>query len=702
MATPQPMKRLPSQQAGATPGASTPFSSQLHAFSPHGPRSSPQQFKKSPANGSNNHGSAVNFDSPSAAAFGAALGIGGYDPGMDNMGMGQLGGLRRNDDEEREKRLQTMINILKVCRSPRYMPCAKHELTTRQEKKGIVSEEGLERLTKETGLDHVWDEGMGAGVKTRTLVIAGRALSLDIVMLDHIVQSVSLAFPESGPFVTQYTPKAEKILLDDLKLLPNQHPLTKKLDDFAANLERLAILDKLSIVPQLVCHDAIAGIYESLVRLHEWELQKLREDPAMSGKGEESLSNVVLCTKSGYPVMHERGRVGLSLDYWREKRLHLPQSPTTRDKLHLKPKTWGLLIGCAPMGEMAFQPDMAGMAARVSNKWISDAVEKVQTAEDEMLSMTIGPILDWQQPESVRLPPADGSKPPDGMTDPILSGLHPEVMFMATFDPPVILPLPLWRQLQTINPPSTSADLFPPTFDGLLFPIAPGSEPGQNASDPRTLTTVQNIPCIGKDGERSSKKHENRLFINKKVYGRTLTETPFMHPQRLVEMLPHLRQYAFLGTLLLKSFDSTATEPWPPQEPSHPSATQVTAITTTTDEFAAFMGLATAEKPKKSEDDPLKVDITLHMHPATKLQVAFPLRDRIANIMLEIKLNGVVHVESQNIIPEDHAGPSMYVDDGMGGNKGKGREMLPQNLGRALEIMEDIGSWCEWIRSRLD
>lgn len=142
MATPQPMKHAPSQQgktpqyAAATPGASasTPYSSLHAAFSPHGgggPKSSPQQVKKSPANaasammmsttssqqGTSGPGTAppMNFDSPSAnAAFNSMLGMSGFDTSLDNMGMGSIGLPRLSGDEERQKRLDEVTQVLSV------------------------------------------------------------------------------------------------------------------------------------------------------------------------------------------------------------------------------------------------------------------------------------------------------------------------------------------------------------------------------------------------------------------------------------------------------------------------------------------------------------------------------------------------------------------------------------------------------------
>jgi hypothetical protein len=88
-------------------------------LTPRGHRSSPQQFKKSPATSvtlmGHPGGSAVNFDSPSTAAALGVLGMGGLDMNLDNVGaLSNLGNLARNDEDERARRLQNVIDILSV------------------------------------------------------------------------------------------------------------------------------------------------------------------------------------------------------------------------------------------------------------------------------------------------------------------------------------------------------------------------------------------------------------------------------------------------------------------------------------------------------------------------------------------------------------------------------------------------------------
>lgn len=140
MATPTAAAgRHPPAQVVATPPVSTPFSASNHhlAFSPHGPRSvvSPaQQFKKSPANSNTLYGYqsgsggghptnssfGIGYDSPSAAmALGSVPGLMelGLD-GLGNHGIGALGGTGRVDEDDRKKRLATVLDTLNVCIAP--------------------------------------------------------------------------------------------------------------------------------------------------------------------------------------------------------------------------------------------------------------------------------------------------------------------------------------------------------------------------------------------------------------------------------------------------------------------------------------------------------------------------------------------------------------------------------------------------------
>ncbi len=506
----------------------------------------------------------------------------------------------------------------------------------------------MKRLVKRVGLECLPEE--------HTLIIAGQALALDIDFDNHnAVKKVSLSFPESPEIVTRHTNKAEDILLRDLQFQAHESPLTKKLDRFAANLEILAALDKLSVIPGLNCHEAIAGIYESVEKLHLWEVERLKETPEMAEKDDSYVVKTAMCTRSGKPVMHTRDRLGLSLDYWQANR----RLTTKKEE-----KTWSLLVGCAPSSNMVYTP------LRVSEHWISADIKKAHaTAEDILLGAENEPALDWLEPENTLLPATEPPKV-DGMdgVEGVTSQKFPEVIFVAKFDPPLVVPYglaePIYRSTSfSIDPDSTT------TFDELMLPRTPEDHINTDGRIVRRESTVQ---VYSKDGGKTTILQTNELAIEKIDYGCILTELPFSHPRQLVQMLPAFRQYAFLFTVLNKSFGTSSR---PVSRPS-----QETEVYSKKAEFADFMS-GIPIKGKK----PLDMDVTFSMQSCPRLRVIFRLNRGTVGVTFEIRMNGVVEVLSQDVLK---------------GGEEKG--LTVKDLGRMLETTEDLGVWVEYVKRRLD
>lgn len=665
MATPTPGKH--GGHVAATPPVSTPFSGSQHlAFSPHGPKSvvpSPQQFKKSPANSNTVYGhptnssfGAMNFDSPSTAA---ALGImpGLADLALDAAG-GSLSALGRGDDDEKKRKLQQVIDILKL-------------------KKGRVSEEGIERLARRVGLECLWDDTMGSGGAIRTLIIAGTGLSLDIDFTNNVVGKVSVSFPESPEIVTKHANDASQILLRDLQLKPHESPLTKMLDKFALNLERLAALDKLSVMPHLNCHEAVAGIYESLKRLHEWELSRLKEEDNMKNKSSEAIVTAALCTKSGRPLMNSRGNVGLSLDYWQEwpRVCKTKSTETPKPRNAAEPKIWSVIVECAPSSALSYPP------VRVTDKWISMDIRKANPTPEDLLMATEGLVLDWQDPESVLLPASDSAKG-GGAMEGIIQDMNtnPDVKFVAKFNPPLVVPLGVAGQIYSAT--GATMDAFHlSTYDGLLFPIGPNEKHELDAAH-RRIQRQQSVTVPSKDGQQRQETHLNTLNVQKLEYGHIMTELPFSHPRQLVDLLPIFRQYARLSSLLDRSFGSGADDTAPDPESSE-------TTTFAPDEYADFMAGVLSSTTEPIKPVKLLVDVSLLTHPHPHLRITFPLGSRLADISLDVIMNGTVTITSQNVLKNFDAAAN------------EKKTPTVTDLGRMLEIAEDLGVFVEFIRDRL-
>jgi len=566
-------------------------------------------------------------------------------------------------------------------------PSPAARLTPSKESKGLVSEAGLERLTKKLELEFMWESSM-AGDDKKTLIVAGSALELLIEFSNNIVQSVALSFPDSTEIVNKHAEAAGAILFKDLQLRPGQSPLTKSLGPFAANFERLAVLDKLSINPGLNLYEAVAGIYESLCRLNAWELQRAREDPVAAAKGEEYLKNLVLCTKSGMPTMNAKGRVGMTLDYWKERRLYPPRGPAVAAWAEENEQTWSILIGCSSLGEIGVNP------VRISDKWIGPDVEKIPLPGE---LHTAGPIIDWLEPESTFVPTPDPAKADPMQPDPSLLGPRlPDVVFHATFDPPVPIPTALWDQIQALGCMLDEAPLkLLATFDSLVIPYPPGKMPDE--AEMRTITCNKKTPFVAPGTTKLSfKSHANTVYVHKPVSSRTLTTMTFSHPQQLITILPYLRQYAFLATLLEHSLKQprnpsrllATNDPEPSTTTTNPPP-KTTKISTTQSDYNTLLSVPTPQNQNQHEEPPTSIDITLTMSPTPHLRVVFPFRgDQTANVTLEIQENGHVHVESQDVLDERN----MVAPNG--------RQRTVEEVGRLLETFEDVGKWVEFMRSR--
>lgn len=481
---------------------------------------------------------------------------------------------------------------------------------------------------------------------------------------------------------------AGQILLKDLKLLPGQSPLTKTLENFASNFERLAGLDKLSIVPGLDCHEALAGIHLSLERLYQWDLSKLQEQQDMKDKSDQYLSNMAMCSRHGRPVMHDRDRVGLAVQYWKELRFVPPVADDLGAYIKETEKVWSLLLGCARLDGMEVPP------VRVSENWISKEITK----EDATI-VPQKPILDWQEPENISLPQSEDNK--DAGMDLLQADLSttrvPRVMFTVTFDPPVVLPQNDWARLYmyaNVSPPNITHDLgqrghppSPPTFDSLLFPFPSGVK--VDPSESRAIARERDVRVLSMDKTASVKHHHNTLYIYKPIYSQTVSEMPFSHPRQLLDMLPLLRQYAFVSTLLENSFGSKTK----PAEAPKPPANQEQSSKTKTkkDRLADFMDLDEPVQPVDPNENSTNLDVILWVHPAPHVQVVFPMGKSTANISLKILEGGTVEIVDENILD--------YAEDGE--IKGRRKEFTREQMGKVLEHMEDLCLWSEWIRTRL-
>lgn len=589
------------------------------------------------------------------------------------MGLGHPQGTRKKTVSRNWTR--SLTTSVSVYLDPLSLPFA--VLTPFQRSKGLVSEASLERLAKKLELEVLWENDVGG---KKSLVVGGSQIELLITFSrPDVVESVSLNFPLSGDIVTKHAEDASKIFAKNLQLDPGQSPLTKKMDNFVDNFERIATLDRLSVYPSLNLLEAVAGIYESLHRLYLYELQATRNDVRFAGNSDERQENAVLCTRSGSPAMNARERVGLTVDFWKEKRLlNTSDFPAV---WRARRRIWCARIGCAPLGNTGVNP------VRVSDRWIGEGVVKMALAGDLDEGM-----IDWLQPDNTLIMP-DSSK--DGshemmQSDPSLLGARlPEVGFLVTFDPPIHTTLALvdsmHHQLGCVFPNYMTTNVV--SYERLL-PIPSGTA-GETPGSTTVAITKQVLVTMPDSFNLFNRSHRYNLFVSKPEFGQTVTDVLFEHPQQLISMLPYLRQYAFLALLLENSFADK--KPTHPPAPAAPPATEAPNPKTKARKIRTNQSnldeLTKPEAPPQPPADAV-LDITLNLQPVPELSVVFPFRDGTATVVVEIRENGAVHVQSQNVLDESNrVGPS-------------GRQRRVEDIGTVLEHFEDIGLWCEFMRTR--
>lgn len=515
-------------------------------------------------------------DSPAAMMFN--LSSGGIDggvamgfsmSGISGMGLGKMSTTGRPDDEERRKRLIEILRLLGT-RYPR------------------ISPEGVEALGNRYGLDAVV-EPPDRFKEMGECVVAGRNGSFMVTVcywsifqlggadrcqipftLSKQISSATFNFSDkASDAVRKHEAGAQKAIMKSLSLDPGQSYITSSLERFGKNLERLARMDKLCGTG-FSCFEAIAGVYSSLEKLYGHE-KKIAMTVLDATKGDIGIraQREVMCKKSGRPAMNPRKTVGLALDYWMDNRkvLKRHRCATTQSSKGKDPEAmdadsvedsdewnqdtyYSLIIECEdnPSVEMY-------QSARISNAWLSDQVEKQSEDPNDLF----GPTIDWQDPPPTFLneptaPPADGSL----QLDESHMGKLPAVRFVAKLDPPLVLPQPVAANLlASVNASLPESDAVR-TYTGLLLDTDATedynaifmAQTKQVHSTTLALVPEERIA----DGKFVECKHSNTLFVNKPEFGRILEEIPFSHPKQLAQLLPTLRQYAFLNQILSETF----------------------------------------------------------------------------------------------------------------------------------------------------
>ncbi len=644
----------------------------------------------------------------------AGLNISGLNgtPTATGMGAGAAGASfassgvsARDNEDERRRRIEAILGILR-------------------QRPGMVSEEGLERLAKRTGLECLWEDGMGVeGGGRRTLSIAGNNVLVDVDFLaGDRVEKVGLSFPscKTGP-VLECAEKGARVLQRDLQMGHGHERGYRMLEPFAANLERLARLDKLS-VDGANCFEAVGGVYMGLRRVFESEVGKVRRVGAQ-GMEEEEVEREVLCKLSGRPRMHARRRVGLSVEYWMERRL-VPGKKRKRDgdvKMegvkepeamqpegheNDQPRIWSATVECEA------SPAELYPSIRVSDTWVSANLDNSQDNQDE--SLTGSSSIDWLDPPPTLTPSpltADTIAVDPGVS---ANGKPPDVRFVARLEPPVVVPLQTAIDIYgSVGVTIPQDSIRPTTYEELLLPdLKPGS-PTRPSEDVQ-LVVERQIRTYDKTGQATTHQHTNTLYSQKSEFGRLVENIPFSHPRQLLAIFPVLRQWALVGSILRRSFtaDNVENKKSDEEDPNQTSAQNPSNSTApskprTPAEDLALLLAPTEPPPSTTDSDPdaaIPVDISLSTHPTPKIALLFDVRGALASATFEILANG--EICASDVVARSMADASRMGGGGGGGGGEEGEEegrarvlLAAERVARVLAIGEDVGVLVGWVGS---
>ncbi|KAK1142559.1 hypothetical protein N8T08_007534 [Aspergillus melleus] len=759
----------------ATPSSKNPGATPTHLTSsprPSGPMTRPISHKSpsartpsvsGPAHGNNQPAASHQYATPLAATAGpedpvafsspsALLALGGYSgispspavhdglvaSGMNESDIQALGmqglklGTARDSDEERRRHLDDVVQLLR----------------TRVAGRGVCRE-GIERLGELEGFESIWQED--------NLNIAGNFVDLEIDFHRgrNTVKDVSLKYATPDAPDGERREEATAVLKRDLIQPPEEGEkgVWKSLAGFHENLQWLARHDRLS--QEVNCFEAIEGLHQSYKRV--WDEEEARGK--FSGVHDHLCRGLV-----GRPCLHQEGRVGLNMNYWvqqaqvqdakRKKKsademaVDQPSAQSDEEPADQSGR-WNIIVEC----------EEGYPSLRVSKEWIGPEALIVMnngnepSANDAPESETV--VVNWTEP-----PVTLSQNQSDAMAlDSGMLGSQPNRRFVARLEPPLDLPIlpasEIYRHLGIQIPQEFKMV----TYDGLLAPgWSPLSSTGamglgpEEASQQNRKKRIVPVQSVDMEGRPRTKQHSYTFQPFEPTGGRTIRDLPFSHPRQLADILPTLRQYAFVANTIRNVFKAPAKNDYNGKEtqthnpgqlselkfsdlPGKPGEKNGVIVLSNNDpneskldwllrgssQTAALVNTK-AKDPQAPADsvedtftpeDEVKVDVTLRTQlgqpPVIMLLFAVddtrpeapispigrPVLSKVS-VSLEVGVNGRISVVDMAGLLDDETGGDGMDTQGADGTKSEAAE-LQSKIARVFEVSQDIGILVEWI-----
>ncbi|KAL8742655.1 MAG: hypothetical protein Q9190_004899 [Brigantiaea leucoxantha] len=581
-------------------------------------------------------------------------------------------GVGGDHEEERKRKLQRILAIL-------------------GQNPGIVSREGVERCARSVGLECLWEGDV--------LSIAGRVLLVEVEFEAEgreEVKGVGLSFPGRGKGGGEWD-GGRRVLERNLR------GWGKSLSGFKNNLERLGAMDRLGGL----CFEAVEGVKGSLEKVWGWEISKAREEMD------------VLCKGVGRPRMHPGERVGLALQYWVKRRLVRGRKRKAEEMMDVDgvedqgkeededvENTYSTMIECEPSSSELYP------SIRVSNDWVSEAVEKIEDSDHFKTDgeKGVAASIDWQDPPPTLVisdPPAPEAMNID--SDPSLlqsQNQSPDIRFLAKFEPPVIVPLQTALNIyQSAGAPLAQESIQATTYESLLFPAARESSTATHVngidnhnSRPHPLTNVRTISHDHSNTHNGREvKYKYTLFTTAQSYARAIECVPFAHPRQIVEMLPTMRQWALVSSILGGCFETRLGKRQPSslqnrvvsshEDEESDEEEEERFGTTVDDDLASLLDLDPESENQGLQKKPLAVDVSLSLSAPERprLTIVFTRRGQRAAVSFTVEENGGIGEVEVDLGSETEEEEAQVT------------EARREKVRKVLEIGEDVGVLVEWM-----
>lgn len=606
---------------------------------------------------------------------------GGLTPGPLVVGAGKAGGSSIaglgivEAEEERRRRVGLMRDLL----------------ATRW---GIVGQEGVERCARRCGLECLWEGEAGQGGGRRVLSIAGEGLLVEVDFVGDVVEKVGLDFPGMSMGDGEKVKGGEVL---GRSLMGDGEGGYKRLEAFAGNLERLGRMDRAG-GGAVNCFDAVDGVGKSLEMVYEKEVEHERRE------GRERPADDVMCNRTGRPAMHARGRVGLALQFWKDQRLvtkQIDEDAMEVDELadnevdDEADQLYSAMIECESC------PMELYSSVRLSRNWVRERSNSAMEVDALHISDT---DLEWLEP------PGDIQTT---STTEIGESTQPNARFMARLEPQLVVSLPTAiTLLESVGFPIPQENIMMTTFESLVLTNI------HSNSDFNTPPTLQNGPpnifekavtSYNTTTETSTThQHQYTLCTPARDFARTLSDLPFRHPMQIINLLPHLRQWALVGSILRRTLTAPASadeDPPSQQEPGTAQNDDKATNSTSPDQPSAFQSLDNELADFLSSPPPAAVNgskasrsinITFSASPVPQFQVQFPnpnYAGKFATVQFAVGLNGTIQV-----LHLDDGGPPAVItgmEDDV--DEDDARVKLREKVKKVLEVSEDMGVMVEWI-----